>query len=383
MTTRTIARVIFTTVAVGAALFFLYLVRNVVEMVVIALFVAVAFGRPVDFLDRWLPRPASILAVYVAMALTVFLVGLIVVPPVVDGVDALVRDVPSYVEELRRSSTIREYDDRYGLTDRLQRQVEALPERLGGAVSTLQSVTVGVFAAVFQLLTILVMAFFFLLDGRPLTNALFRQFGRDREERARTVAQDMYRAVGGYVVGAFSIALVAGLSTFVCLTLLGISYAVPLSVLMGFFALIPLVGASIAGAAIAVVAAFENFPTALIVWTIFLLAYQQFENGVLQPLVHRRTVELHPLVVIIAVLTGGTLLGVLGALLAIPVAATVQIAVKELWHFHQHSESDTRPDPSGPTSRLSPEPLDEEARGKGGEPEHPGARVHAEHGADL
>jgi predicted PurR-regulated permease PerM len=113
--------------------------------------------------------------------------------------------------------------------------------------------------------------------------------------------------------------------------ILGVPFAAPLAVLVGLFDLIPLVGSTIAGAVIGVVAAVVGFPGKLIAWVIFLVVYQQFENNVLQPVVYKRTVAIHPLIVIVAVLIGGSLLGILGALLAIPIAATVQIVVKELW----------------------------------------------------
>jgi predicted PurR-regulated permease PerM len=115
--------------------------------------------------------------------------------------------------------------------------------------------------------------------------------------------------------------------------ILGIPFAGPLAVLVALFDLIPLVGSTIAGAVIAVVAAVVGFPGKLIAWVIFLVVYQQFENNVLQPVIYRRTVAIHPLIVIIAILIGGSLLGVLGALLAIPIAASVQIAVKEWWQY--------------------------------------------------
>jgi predicted PurR-regulated permease PerM len=115
--------------------------------------------------------------------------------------------------------------------------------------------------------------------------------------------------------------------------ILGIPFAVPLAVLVAFFDLIPLVGSTIAGAVIAIVASIVGFPGKLIAWVIFLVVYQQVENNVIQPVVYRRTVAIHPLLVIVAVLIGGSLLGILGALLAIPIAATVQILVKEWWQF--------------------------------------------------
>jgi predicted PurR-regulated permease PerM len=102
-------------------------------------------------------------------------------------------------------------------------------------------------------------------------------------------------------------------------------------VLMAFFDLIPLVGSTIGGALVGVVTLFADFPGDTIVWVVFVVVYQQVENSVLQPLVYRRTVNLHPLAVISAILIGSSLLGVLGALVAIPIAAAIQIALKDVW----------------------------------------------------
>jgi predicted PurR-regulated permease PerM len=129
--------------------------------------------------------------------------------------------------------------------------------------------------------------------------------------------------------------VIAGISSYLVMKILGIPFAVPLAVLVAFFDLIPLVGSTIAGAIIAVVAAIVGFPGKLIAWVIFLVIYQQVENNLIQPVVYRRTVAIHPLIVIVAVLIGGSLLGVLGALLAIPIAATVQIVVKEWWQYRR------------------------------------------------
>ncbi len=216
------------------------------------------------------------------------------------------------------------------------------------------------FSAIFQLITVLLMAFFLLLDGRRAIAFFYREAGPEREERVSTIAGHVYRAVGGYVTGAFSIAFIAGVATYVMLLALGVPFAVPLSVLMAFFVLIPLVGATIGGVIIAVVAGVDNFPTGLIAWLVFLVVYQQIENNVLQPFVYRRTLALHPLLVIVAVLVGASLLGILGALLAIPAAATVQILVKDYYHFRRNPLSLRGADQTEATTELglgSPGPV--------------------------
>ena len=368
LSTRSIVKVLLVAAALAACLYLLYLIRQVVGAFVIAVFLAVALGPAVDFFNRRrIPRGLSILIVYVLILGAMFGVGLLVVPPIVDQIDRFVRDIPGYVDDLRNSETIRDYDNKYGITDKLREQAERLPARLGDAAGALQSVTVGIFSALFQLVTILVMTFFLLLEGKTISNFAFAQLRPDVQPRARAVAGRVYKAVGGYVTGAFTIALIAGVSAYAVLSIAGVEFAVPLAVLMAFLDLIPLIGATIAGVLIAAVAALTAFPTGLIVWGVFFLIYQQVENNVLQPFVYRRTVALHPLVVIVAVLIGASLLGVLGALLAIPVAAAAQILVKDWWRFRTApasavaageaaDEQAPRADPKAELEKAAPDP---------------------------
>ncbi|MEO8687277.1 MAG: AI-2E family transporter [Solirubrobacteraceae bacterium] len=329
---RTIVRVFFTLVALGVLLYTLYLVRSVVGLVLIAVFLAVALGPAVDRAARMkLPRPASILAVFLGLFLGIFLLGLIVVPPIVNEVQAFADDVPSYIDDIRSNDTLREYDDKYDITKKLEEQASSLPSRLGDAAGALQAVTVGVFSTVIQLVTVLTITFFLLLDGGRIANFLLAQVRPEHQERARSVARDIYSATGGYVAGALTLATAAGISTYILLSILNVPFAVPLAVLMAFFDLIPLVGSTIGGVLVAIVTLFADFPQDTLIWVVFVVVYQQFENSVLQPLVYRRAVNLHPLAVITAILVGSTLLGVLGALVAIPIAAAIQISLRDMW----------------------------------------------------
>lgn len=336
MSTRTVVRVIMTAVAVVAVLYFLYLIRQVLGAIFIAIFIAVALAPVVEFLvRRKVPRSLAILLTYIALLGSVFGLGLLVVPPIVSGVNGFVDDVPGYVEDLRDSKTFAKYDDKYDVTPKLKEQAQKLPAHLTDAASGLQAVTVGVFGAILQLVTILVMAFFMLKDGRKLLDFGIKELGAERGERAERILADVYRAVGGYVAGNLMISLVAGVSSYIVMKIVGIPFAVPLAVMIAFLDLIPLIGSTIGGAIVAIVAAVVGFPEKLIIWVIFLVVYQQVENNLLQPVIYRRTVQIHPLLVIVAVLIGGSLLGVLGALLSIPIAATIQIIVKEWWAFRR------------------------------------------------
>lgn len=332
LSTRTITRVFFTLVGLAIVLYLLYLVRSIIGLILIAVFLAIALGPGVDaFARRGAPRSIAILAMFLTVALVVFVIGLLVVPPVVDQVQRLAADAPQYVEDLRENRTIRRYDDRYDVSARLTEQAERLPSRLGEAASALQAVTVGVFSTLLQLVTVLTIAFFLLLDGRRITGFVVEQVSPENRPRFTQVGLDVYRSVGGYVAGALTIATVCGLVTFLTLTILGVPFSVPLSVLMGFLALIPLVGATLGSLVVALVTLLDDFPGDTIAWIVVAIVYQQLENNVLQPQVYRRTVDLHPLVIVTAILFGASLLGVLGALVAIPIAAALQIVLRDYW----------------------------------------------------
>ena len=352
-----IAKVVLVSAAILAGLYLLYKIRTVVKLVFIAAFLAVALGPAVDIYQRRLhvPRSLSILLVYLTILGAIVGLGLLVVPPIVSGVNNFVSRVPKYVQDLRKNKTARKYDNKYHITEKLNKEAKKLPSRLGDAASALTSVTVGVFSTLFQLVTVLVLTFFLLLDGKRMVEWALRQVDPERAERGRGVLGDVYNAVGGYVVGNLIISVIAGTGTWIVLEILSVPFAVPLAVLMAFLDLIPLVGATVAAILIGLVTLFNDFPTDTIIWAIWAVVYQQIENNILQPVIYRRTVALHPLVVLIAVLIGGSQLGVLGALIAIPVAAGVQILIRDWWRVRKMRIAVTGPDQSRPPPDVATE----------------------------
>jgi predicted PurR-regulated permease PerM len=346
---RLIAKIVLVACAVLAGLYVLYLIRTVVGLLLISVFLALALAPAVNWLsDRKVPRWASILLVYLAIAGGIVGVGLLMVPPIVDGVHRLSDDLPGYVDDLRKNETFRDYDNKYHITRKLKDQAEELPSKLGDAAGTLRDVTVGVFTRLVQLFSILVITFLLLMDGQKILDFAYRQISDEREARVRGVASDISDAISGYVFGNLVISVLAGTVTYVTLTLLDVPFAAPLAVLFAFFDLIPLIGATVGGILIGIVVAFVDFPTALIVWAVVLIGYQQIENNIIQPVVYGRTVQIHPLVVIVAVLIGAALLGVLGVLVAIPAAAAIQSAVRDWWRFRHGATAQAPPIVEGP-----------------------------------
>jgi predicted PurR-regulated permease PerM len=350
---RLIAKIVLVAAATVAALYLLYLLRQVVGLVLIAGFFALAIAPAVNRLHRGrVPRSAAILIVYLAFAASIFGIGLLVVPPVVSGVDRLSKDLPGYVDDLRHNKQFRRYDDRYQITSKLRQQAKNLPAKLGSAAGTLRDVTVGVFSRLVQLFSILVITFFLLMEGERMLAFFYRQFPEAREKRLRGIADDVSSAISGYVFGNLVISVLAGTVTYVTLAILGVPFAVPLAVMFGFFDLIPLVGATLGGIIVAAVTAFVDFPTSLIVWAIVFLVYQQIENNLVQPLIYGRTVQIHPLAIIIAILIGASLLGILGALIAIPVAAGIQSVVRDIYRYSAAGQAEAR------RASVRPEPAE-------------------------
>ncbi len=332
---RGVVRIVAVVVVCAVGLYLTWQIRGVVRLVFIALFVAVTLLPIVDALDARVrvKRAPLILLVFVILAASVVVVGAVVVPSMVKQIRQISHDAPHYVTGLRRNATVRRYDDRYRITARVERDARALPSRLGSATGALQAVTVKVFGAVGQLVTVLSIAFLLILHGRRYMDMLLRLSG-PREARYRALAADVNHAVATYMLGNVAISGLATLATWLVLTILGVPYALSLGIVIGFFDLIPLVGATIGAVIVALSTATVAFPTATIVWIVFVVLYQRVENYVLQPLVYGRALDIDPLVTIVAVLAGASLLGILGALLAIPVAAAIQILLRD-WADHR------------------------------------------------
>ncbi|HYN51410.1 MAG TPA: AI-2E family transporter [Thermoleophilaceae bacterium] len=333
LTVRGILRVVLTVVCVTIALYLLYRLRQPISWLLIAVFLALALSGPVNFLAARMRRGLAITVVYlVLLAIPMALVALTVPPLVTEG-NRFARNVPAYANDVssfvQNNERLRRLNRDYDITGQLEREAAKIPEQLGGAAGTLRDVGFGVISSAFALITILVLTAFMLSNGRRWTDAAIRLRPPEQRLRLRRSLDNMGHAVGGYVAGALTIALIAGVLTYFVLLILGVPFRAPLAVIAGLFSLIPLVGATIAALLIGIVTLFENFPVATIVWAVWAILYQQFENHLIQPQIQKRTVKVQPFVTIVAVLFGASLLGVLGALVAIPVAASIQILIRE------------------------------------------------------
>jgi predicted PurR-regulated permease PerM len=334
-TNRAIIRVVLVVVALMGLLWLAWVSRGVLTWVAIGAFFATAMDPLVSFLQirLRLRRTIAIALVYMlglaALAGAVF----VFVPPLIDAGQQLGDEVPGYVSRLQESEWVQELDAEYNLLDRLEEEVTTNLEGVAGpdtAVEITQRIVNGLVA----FLSIAVIAFLLSLYGGRLRTWLLNQSEGDTRARLERIADRMYRVVAGYVVGVFLVAATGGLAAYVFLTAMGVPFAPLLAFWAGLASLIPLVGATIGGVPYIAVAFFQGWPIGVAA-IIFLVVYQQVENNVFQPVIHRFTVNLNPLWIILAVLIGSQILGLVGALVAIPVAGIVQVAIQEWWSWRR------------------------------------------------
>jgi predicted PurR-regulated permease PerM len=330
---RAIARTVLIVVLCVFAVYLLYLLRTPIVYVVLAAFIAACVSGPVNVLSRHMRRGFAIAIVYVGIAVVPALVCIVLVRPVVEQTVKLVNNLPAYVQdlndEIQKNEQLRKLDEDYDLTGKLDQLAKDLVGSIGDAAGALVDIGAGLVGSLFAGVTILVLSMFMLARGQIWRDAFLRLRPPREAEAWRRASDRIADAVASYVGGALFQATVAGIAAWLMLVILGIPSPLPLALIIALLDLIPMIGATIGAVIVGVVVLFAGSTLDVVIWALFAIAYQQFENYVVQPRIQSKAVSLDPFIVVIAALVGGTLLGVLGALLAIPGAATIQIALRE------------------------------------------------------
>ena len=357
---RVVLRVVLIVVLVVLALWLIYQLRRPLTWVFIAGFLAIALSGPVNLLQRRMRRGFAIALVYVGLILVPVLIAAMLVPPVVEQLNLLVDNLPQYVSDLQefiaKNEQLRQLEEDYNITAELQKQASSLPGKVGDAAGILSGIGLGLVNSIFAGVTIIILSLFMLGSGRGWLDWVAKRQGEDRADWLNRLFDRIGNAVGNYVAGALGQALVAGVLAYIVLLILGVPYAGSLAVVIFLLDLVPLVGATLGAVLVGVITVFNDFPTATIVWTVWSIIYQQVENSIIQPWIQARAVQVHPFVVLVSVLFGSTLFGVLGALLAIPVAAAIQISIIEYNNFRRPENigSVRAPPPAPPEPEQEP-----------------------------
>ena len=304
--------------------------RGVLLLIATATALAVGLDPAVRAVQRTgLPRAWAVALVSLVLLLGVAGALLALVPPVVDQTGDFVGALPGYLDRLTEEERVAELEAEYGVVERAQDYLTSNDlgqQALGGVVGA-GRVVLGVLASV---VTVLVLTVYLLASLPTLKQTAYRLVPRSRRPRVGLLADEILRRVGGYVAGQLAVALTAGTAALVWLLVLDVPFAAALALVVALGALVPLVGASLAALVVSAVVLASTSAGAALATLLFFLVYQQIENYYLYPRVMLRTVKVSPVATVIAVLLGGTLLGVLGALLALPVTAAVQLVVEEV-----------------------------------------------------
>ena len=339
---RTVLAVAGMLLGLALALWVVWVARHVLTWMLISLFLAMALNPAVERLQRagLRRRGAAAAAVYVVALLIVAGLAALLIPTLVRQVNDFVQAIPGYLEDLTEGRGKLGFLERdYHVVERVREAVDdGGAGQVAGGASAALSVTKSVVTGIVAGVTIVFMTFFMLLEGPTWMERFYSLLPATSRDRWRAVAGDIYRTVGGYVTGNLLISVIAGTAATVVLLALGIPYALALGLLVAVLDLIPLAGATLAAIIVTLIALTVSPATALIVLGFFIV-YQQIENHLLQPLVYGRTVQLSPLVVLIAVLIGAEVAGVVGALGAIPIAGTLQILLLDWLRHRRERES--------------------------------------------
>jgi len=320
---RLTAIVTLTAIAIVALLLFFVKIRSILLWVLIGVILAIALQPAVGWLERhrWNRILASLLVSFATIAALIAALAAIAWPAVVQSND-FIRALPDLVQSLfGPGGQLHFVEVQLHVVERLQALTpdQVTHVLLGSQGTIVSAVTKAAYvvAATITILTIMVML---LIEGpRAWTSVLGVMIGEERRWAER-IGQNFLRATGGYVRGNLAISLVAGIASYIVLKIMGVPYAETLAVLVAILDIIPLVGATI-GAVIVCIVGFATSTVDGVVLVVFFVVYQQFENNVLQNLVYSKTVSLSPLVVFIAALIGASLGGIVGVLLAIPLAS--------------------------------------------------------------
>ncbi|WP_433677877.1 AI-2E family transporter [Nocardia sp. CA-119907] len=300
---------------------------QVLVLIVVALFLAIGLEPVVSWLVRpWFPRWAAVAAVFViAIGLLAGFLA-VAIPPLVTQGSALVHNAPDYVDHLaQRYPLINTLNTHFHLQDRARQGLGSDPSKLAGGVLGAGRL---VFSIVSGTVIVAVLTGYFMANFVQVRASIYRLFPRSRRPRAILIGDEIFVKVGGYILGNLAISVITAVLTFIWLLTFDVPYALLLAVLVGVLDLIPIVGSTLAGTIVALVALTVSLPVS-VATIIFFIVLRLLEDYLLVPRIIGRTVRVPPVVTVVAVLLGGALLGIVGALLAIPVAAAVLLIISE------------------------------------------------------
>lgn len=339
-------RWLLTLAAVATILAAVWSVFNIVVLVLLAAVLAIGLDPAVRRIERLgRSRGRAVALIFLAAIGIVVLFMWLVIPPLVAQVGELADDVPGYVERLsQRDDAIGRYFQEEDVAERLRTFIADLPERISSSFGTILGVAKGVTSTIFNVLTVAILTVYFMLSLPRMRRTAAVAFAPESRDRAEAVMDQAVSRIGGYVAGILTTAAIAGISALAFFTILnlfdvGVPFAVPLAVWAALAGLIPAIGAYIGAAPAVIVGFLTSGPTGVLI-VVYFVVYQQIENYAIQPRIMKNAVNLSPAAVVVATLVFGSLGGFAGAVLALPLAATIKVVIVEVFLRSRVAEGD-------------------------------------------
>jgi len=299
----------------------LFLIRDVVALFFVVLILTATFSPVVKTWSKYIGRILSIILLFLIFALAAGAVIYFLIPPMITQTALLANNIPAYI------STIN-FETLHVYAPDIRQFLQGISSNLGTISSNVFSFTAGVFNGIVTLIMIFVLTFYMLVDESNIKKFVSSLFTPDHKENAVAVINKIATKVGGWFRGQMILALVIFLLSYVGLTIIGIPYALVLAIIAGILEIVPTVGPIIAGAIAALVALTISLLTTLLV-IIFFLVIQMLENTFIVPKVMQKAVGISPVVIILAIIAGAKLLGIVGAIISIPIAASISVLIIE------------------------------------------------------
>ncbi len=316
-------RTIIFTLATLATSWILLKLLDVIFLIFIAFIFVSTLRSPVDFLvKRKIPRPLSIGIIYLVVIGLIILIFRVIIPPLIEQTSLLIENLPSLINQVNDILIINNIS-----SDQISGSITG---QLGNFGSNAVTITAGFFNSIFSIMTMFVITFYSLLYWEQITNMVKSLFTGENEKRAEKLIKNLEFGLGAWVRGQITLVIIIGVITYIGLALLGVPYALPLAIVAGLSEIVPVIG-PIVGAIPAILAGFTVSPIIGIATVALYFVIQQLENNLIVPTVMRRAIGINPLVTILALIIGTKLYGIMGAVLAVPVAVTIKIFANEFF----------------------------------------------------
>jgi len=313
-------------------LFFLYLIKEVLAILFVALILASAVDPWVDGLERIkFPRWLSILMIYIGLFIIIFLTVYLIIPPVTEQIGQLSTNFPDYFEKVGGVfDSLKNFSAEHGVTGELDRGIMALRDNVSGALGSVFSTVAGIFGGIVSFFIVLVITFYMTVEESSMKRTVTFILPDKYQPFTLQLINKVQRKIGDWLKGQLVLCLIVGVMAYIGLLILGVNYALVLGLLAAVGEFIPYLGPTIS-AIPAIFLAFTQSPIKALFVLILYVLIQQVENNILVPKVMQKAVGLNPIISIIALLVGAKTAGLIGVVLAIPVATAISVIVRELW----------------------------------------------------